>query len=106
MSRHPQRRPGKETDDYQLCGQCGSISHESKWDYLKPDDEGGLIPAGPRDEDPIMRCPACGHDHVDDDSGPGLYGGMYEEMERDRLLTLEESPDLAQTWADVLRGAR
>lgn len=89
---------GKEINSYSLCGQCGSISNEEKWELLKCDDGGHLVAAGPEDEDLIMRCPACGYDRVDDDADPGMWSGSHREMTYERVGLLHEFPDYAERW--------
>lgn len=73
-----------------LCCACGAIRAESLWTYWQSDEEGDhWIPSPPGSEDPMARCPACGWEHRDDESGPGMYGpDALDELlqERERLL--------------------
>jgi hypothetical protein len=72
----------------------------------REDDEDGLgqhwRPSRDGEGDPMMRCPVCSWEHVDDDSGPGVFDGTFREVddERDRLL-----PDFADLWTETLANA-
>ncbi len=81
---------GKQVNSYGLCGHCSSISHEEDWELLTRDDDGQLIPTGPTDEHPIVRCPECGHDHIDD-----MWSGTHQEVTCERAGKLDQFPEYA-----------
>lgn len=85
-----------EASDYwYLCCECGKVTIGESWlafNYNEAHEdettpyEPRLIPA---ESDPsVFRCPACGHDHEDNDSGPGVFDGTRENViaERTRLI--------------------
>jgi hypothetical protein len=87
-----------QTDYYYLCCNCGVITPYADWtawfrdpEYDGPEVEAPLTPAPMGWQDPIMRCPSCSWDHVDDDSGPGIYDGTKAAMlaERTRLVVAD-----------------
>lgn len=89
-------RAQQATHDYwYLCANCGYVTHADSWLCLNYNPahedaphEPKLIPA---DSDPsICRCPACGHDHKDDDSGPGFYDGTRKSMIAERAVLASE----------------
>ena len=86
-------------DYWLLCLACGSVANESEWTYWQRDEEGNWRPPLPCEYDPMMRCPACGWEHVDDDSNPGIMDGTREQVDAYRA---EEEPEYAEWWADRL----
>lgn len=82
-----------------LCFNCGFITEESKWFYWHWDDEGNNeVPAEVGYMDPTARCPVCGFDHRDDDSGPGYLDGVRTTLMVEREREQEEWGDL---WKEV-----
>ena len=90
------REDTERPDDYwNLCCECGYITIADSWLALNFNEahedettpyEPRLIPA---ESDPsVYRCPACGHDHEDNDSGAGVFDGTRENViaERTRLI--------------------
>jgi hypothetical protein len=98
--------PAYYADPAYLCGECGTISRYGAWIALRYDESGDtLVPAETGGDDPILRCPACGHDHRDDDSGAGMYGDTFGVclLERDRLVaerTERHGVDWQDLWLD------
>lgn len=82
----------KNADDrWILCWECGYITAADLWLHLNYNPAYEDKPYEPlliaAESDPsICRCPACGHDHKDDDSGAGFIDGTREALivERDR----------------------
>lgn len=87
-----------------LCCACGVISPADEYIPLKyeRDCDGDLVPAESGYGDPTLRCPACDHDHVDDDSNPGVEDGTRRELERIRERKyLPGDGGWAERWAMV-----
>ncbi len=85
-----------------LCCNCGVITPQREWTYWQRPDtddwkEDEWRPSRPDEGDPMMRCPSCQWEHVDDDSNPGVYDGSLAELayERERLLA---DPVFAELW--------
>lgn len=84
---------------YILCFNCGVITPEKDWSYLKYiDSEDGndlvLVPSEEGDYDPIMKCPNCQWLHQDTDDNPGIMEGTEIEMRRERRNNLSDYADL------------
>lgn len=95
--------PGYMTDPAYLCGECGTISRASAWVPVRLDeDTDRLVLDESGEADPTLRCPACLHDHRDDDSGAGMYGDTVGQCvgERARLLA-ERMEQHGVDWQDV-----
>lgn len=94
------------SDPAYLCGECGTIARRDAFLAVRYDeDRDTLVLDESGEHDPTLRCPACGHDHRDDDSGAGLYGDTVGQCldERDRLLaerTEAHSVDWQDVWLD------
>lgn len=86
------------SEDYQyLCAACGGISPADTWPALDRGEEGELVAAAPGSEAAIMLCPLCKHEHVDDDSNPGIYDGTMAEVRAERArLVAEETFEWAR----------
>lgn len=92
------------SDHFYLCGNCGGVAHwESFRAFLRDDETGEYYELNPgvKCTDPMLKCPKCGWEHVDDDSNPGLWGGTRLSVQRERASLLAE-PDgpWADNWAD------
>lgn len=90
-------------DYWSLCLACGVASQEDEWTYWQREDtEDGLDlrwrPSLDGEGDPMMRCPSCGWEHVDDDSGPGIFDGTRFEVATYRR---EQEHDYADMWAEA-----
>lgn len=93
-------------DYWYLCANCGYVTHSDSWLYLNYNPahedaphEPKLIPA---ESDPsICRCPACGHNHKDDDSGPGFYDGTREQMISERVVLAHEGFEFESEATDA-----
>lgn len=86
---------GEASKFYILCFNCGKVTPENQWEYLKWDDEGdNLVPNPPGECDPLMRCPSCKWLHTDDDANPGIMEGTQLEMHSERR-------ENADTYADL-----
>jgi DNA-directed RNA polymerase subunit RPC12/RpoP len=97
------RAPGYMTDPAYLCGECGTISRASAWTPVRLDEDADRLVLDESGEaDPTLRCPACQHDHRDDDSGAGMYGDTVGQCvgERARLLA-ERTEQHGVDWQDV-----
>lgn len=82
-----------------LCCNCGGVAPAVEFEAFVRDDEGEhWIPAPDGSSDPMLRCPLCKHEHVDDDSNPGLYDGTRTQMLRQRA---EIEPEYAEWWAEA-----
>lgn len=82
-----------------LCGHCGEISKSENWLAFRWDDQGkNLLAAGPRDSDPLIRCPICEYDHKDGAAGdPGVWMNTRVELEKERRKVLGLT---AQSWLE------
>ena len=78
------------SDYWYLCWNCGFVTPFSKWRLMKWDIEAEeadaplMIPVEDGDSDPICVCPVCEWEHEDNDSGPGILDGTYQEMVSER----------------------
>lgn len=103
------REDTERPDGYwNLCCECGYITIADSWLALNYNEahEDETMPYEPRlipaESDPsVYRCPACGHDHQDNDSGGGVFDGTRESViaERARLIAdgWEFDPDSRDT---------
>lgn len=88
-----------------LCGECGHVGPADSFPPLVYDEEHDeLIPAPDGSSDPIVCCPACTHEHRDDDSGAGLWSGTRFELLRERSQLMND-PVYAEAWSEVRRAA-
>jgi DNA-directed RNA polymerase subunit RPC12/RpoP len=96
------RAPGYYTDAAYLCAECGTISRASAWTPVRWADDEPRVIIDETGESETLRCPACLHDHRDDDSGAGMYGDTVGQClgERARLLA-ERTEQHAVDWQDV-----
>lgn len=86
-----------ERDYVILCLACGCIAPEPEWSYWQHDFESDADdawrPARPGEGDPMMRCPSCGWEHIDDDGNPGIYDGTNLEVRRYRQEIADDRVD-------------
>lgn len=97
------RAPAYYADAAYLCCECGTISRAATWTAVRYTDDGErLVLDETGEDDPTLRCPACLHDHRDDDSGAGFYGDTVGQcvVERARLLT-ERTEQHGTDWQEV-----
>lgn len=92
-------------DTFVLCFNCGSVTSEKTWEYLKwnyetEDADGGqkLVPVEEGDSDPLMRCPNCQWVHKDDDANPGIMIGTEFEMRTERRRAV---PQYRDWWSQI-----
>lgn len=86
-----------------LCVNCGTITLERSWTYWQGEDDADgngthWRPSEHGEGDPMCKCPECGWEHVDDDSGPGLYLGSLQAMHAEREALRD---DLEDDWLSV-----
>lgn len=91
-------RNGVNPASFSLCGECGCITFARDWTaWNHAEDRDELVPAPDGDEGNYYRCPACGYDHRDDDSDPGVWEGGLEEMKAERAANTDaygwDAPD-------------
>lgn len=85
-----------------LCGNCGEIRPAAEYGRFIHDydgrfgPEGELVPTPEGEETTVDRCPACGFDHEDNDTGPGAWAGSRADMETERAKLIEDSH-----WVDL-----
>lgn len=93
--RHTARCPrhGVNPASFSLCGECGCITFARDWTAWNVNQESNdphdRVPAPDGDEGSFYRCPACGFDHQDDDSDPGIWEGTLDEMKRERAANTD-----------------
>jgi Phosphoribosyl-ATP pyrophosphohydrolase len=97
------------TEQAALCCECGTIAPAHTFLQMRADeDTGEMVPIKPSQSDPsVIRCPGCGHDHRDDDSGAGMYEGSFADMERERSRLLADpemdwGPWWGESWERVV----
>jgi hypothetical protein len=89
---------GAEEAYYYLCGACGEVTAHRRWTGLVRDQETEeMRPARDGEEWDLDVCPACGYEHRDDDSDPGVWGGTIAQMDQERAV---QFADLADFWID------
>ncbi len=85
----------KAPDHHILCLACGCIAPEYQWTYWQRGEDDGWRRSEPGEGDPMMRCPSCGWEHVDDDSGNGIFDGTHSEA---LAYAREVEPRYAEDW--------
>ncbi len=81
-----------------LCLNCGEISPADRFGKFSYDEEGERHVTTEGEEVDIERCPACDHEHTDDDANPGFYADTRFALERQRKGLLV---DYADQWIEM-----
>ncbi|HEX6025957.1 MAG TPA: hypothetical protein VFZ00_28455 [Solirubrobacter sp.] len=110
MPEHARETAGREPL-HNLCCACGVITPDSlwtawvrRWVIDEAADDDTWVPAPDGASDPMLKCPACGWEHVDDDSNPGIFDGTLREVEDERAKLIAErdeqyGADHAEFWS-------
>jgi hypothetical protein len=82
-----------------LCFNCGSVTPFAKWGVFHYTEDGRRRKPERNETDPVLECPVCLWEHIDDDGNPGILDGPQRdcELEREAALT-----DCGEHWDEVM----